>query len=771
MSASRKTGPSRRSGRLASLVARSDATPQLTTLVGPGTPSPSKQQARRREGSDYDPDGSPQPSAHVIKYIYGKPPLNENEKKAVEQAMEACGATNRCIITNEEVHNFCHLVERKTSEAQLEFLRRRWGCMKPFDINGPENIVQESPDKHYMLDNKQLVIIPTGDLVAKISEFYTVFYTDSESGEQPEPFENLFPMPDGGWTYKVLPLDIDPHRHIFRQQLQMEKKNEISVYTSTGLYDDFAYPYSDLSFRTHANPLCALWHAGAEIKGLPRARIDEISDQLDEEGAEELVTSMNTIQRLYDLWVLPESTKPAADGTKSLSNTTADDSPESPRDNSVAAATQDTTTEDPFLGVLAGLGGDPFKSKPATEKDADPGTAIPSSGVELPGEPVDVGTVTRNVGKTGNAHDVPNVLRGDAPQSGSAAQDVAKVLQGDVFQSGLIPQDVVNARDDPHAVPDADSLARDFLLMSSSDDSTIHDTSSAPARHFMISGGTNDGGPVPQQDVLNANDTLHAVPNTDSLTQASSVMMFHFGDLAIGDTLSAPARDITKRKRLSTPPSTSNRPPIADDSPTTHVAQSRKLTVNGVTQSTASARRPITLRLPSQSESGTSSTTQPTQGVDPPAQQASKVPGYPYVNPMFEASVAKKLEGKKGKSRSTQHDLPRKQQQPHIQGNAQVVGFKISREQMEKGITGGKPRIPTSEPAHRASSSRGLPKRFVASTDNNPRPSGSGNLASTPRLAGGSGGGTNSVSSSKLKGKETGAGESKKEPAPKQQWR
>jgi hypothetical protein len=119
MSASRKTGPSRKSGRLASLVTRSDATPQLTTLVGPGTPSPSKQQVRRHEGSDYDPDGSPQSSAHVIKYIYGKPTLNENEKEAVEQAMEACGATNRCIITNEEVHNFCHLVERKTSEEQV----------------------------------------------------------------------------------------------------------------------------------------------------------------------------------------------------------------------------------------------------------------------------------------------------------------------------------------------------------------------------------------------------------------------------------------------------------------------------------------------------------------------------------------------------------------------------------------------------------------------------------------------------------------------------
>ncbi|KAJ7892738.1 hypothetical protein B0H14DRAFT_2685431 [Mycena olivaceomarginata] len=620
MSASRKTGPSRKSGRLASLVARSDATPQLTTLVGPGTPR-----------SDYDPDGSPQSSAHVIKYIYGKPTLNENEKEG------ACGATNRCIITNEEVHNFCHLVGTKNiRRSGLEFLRIRWG---------------------------------------------------------------FFRCPDGGWTYKVLPLDIDPPiGSIFRQQLQIEKKGKHEPTTSTGLYDDFAYPYSDLTSVLTRTPSAPCGMRGRDQEAPPGSGRRDNRPNLTRKEQRSWLLQSNAIQLLYELWVLPESTKPTADGTKSLHLGTI----------RWQAATQDTTTEDPFLGVLAGLGGDPFKSKPATEKDADPGTAI---------------SIVWS-----NAHDVRNVLRGDAPQSGSA-----------------------------------DSLARDFSFMFSFDNSTI-------TRHFER---TNGGGPIPQQDVLNANDTSHAVPNTDSLTQASSVMS-QFGDLAIEDTSSAPARHVGKRKRLSTP--VGDRQPVADGSPTTHVSQSLKLTVDGVTQSTASARGPISsLRLPSESESGTISTAQPPQGVDPPAQQASKVPGYPYVNPMFEASVAKsvakKLEAKKARSRSTQHDLRRKQQQPPTQRSAQVEGFKISREQMEKAFTGGKPRIPTSEPAPRASSSRDLPKRFVGSTDNNPRPSGSGNPASTPRLAGGSGGGTNSVSSSKLKGKETGAGESKKEPAPKQQWR
>jgi hypothetical protein len=43
---------------------------------------------------------------------------------------------------------------------------------------------------------------------------------------QYQPVIQLFPMPDGGWTFKALPLDINPHRHIFRQKLQIEKKGE-----------------------------------------------------------------------------------------------------------------------------------------------------------------------------------------------------------------------------------------------------------------------------------------------------------------------------------------------------------------------------------------------------------------------------------------------------------------------------------------------------------------------------------------------------------------
>jgi hypothetical protein len=54
----------------------------------------------------------------------------------------------------------------------------------------------ESPDKHYMLDNKQLVIIPARDLVAKISQVYTAFDANSKSGQKLEPFEKVgLPQP------------------------------------------------------------------------------------------------------------------------------------------------------------------------------------------------------------------------------------------------------------------------------------------------------------------------------------------------------------------------------------------------------------------------------------------------------------------------------------------------------------------------------------------------------------------------------------------------
>ncbi|KAJ7829424.1 hypothetical protein B0H14DRAFT_1209435 [Mycena olivaceomarginata] len=396
----------------------------------------------------------------------------------------------------------------------------------------------ESPDKHYMLDNKQLVIIPAGDLVAKISHVYTSLYAKLKPGQTLEPFEKLFPMPAEGWSYEVLPLTIDPHRHIFRQQLQLEsKKNdgkneETRVYTSTGLYDDFAYPYNGLRFRTHANPLCALWHAGVEINRILPARLDEIYSQLRDNGALEMAVSIKYVQDLYRLWVLPGSKQQTADesATQALSDTNRDtDPPESPQDNRVAAATGDKATEDPLVGALlqvAGLGGDPFKSKPAME-NANPDAEVPS----LQGEPVTVS------------------------------------------QSGPVAQDVVNAGGS-QGIPNTNSLTRDFSSMLTSDDSTIRDTSSAPARHFAIPEGTSGGGAAPQRDVLNA-----GVPSTGSLTQASSLMMSRFGDMEIRDSSSA----ATKRKRMSTPPSTSDGPPVADDSPTKRAMQRLKLMVNGET--------------------------------------------------------------------------------------------------------------------------------------------------------------------------------------------
>ncbi|KAJ7240303.1 hypothetical protein B0H12DRAFT_55309 [Mycena haematopus] len=110
-------------------------------------------------------------------------------------------------------------------------------------------------------------------------------------------------MPSEGWTYGVLPVDIDPKKHIHRHKTKKNARNE---HESTGEYDKFAYPYFDLSFHTHANPLCALWHAGVELKRLSRTRVMEILDKLmlmGEEG-EELANSIGDILRLHKAWIL-----------------------------------------------------------------------------------------------------------------------------------------------------------------------------------------------------------------------------------------------------------------------------------------------------------------------------------------------------------------------------------------------------------------------------------------------------------------------------------
>ncbi|KAJ6485696.1 hypothetical protein C8R45DRAFT_1098470 [Mycena sanguinolenta] len=240
-------------------------------------------------------------------------PLNDGQKKEVQCAMRDIGqADNRCIITNElGAINFCHLAALSTSHAQVEFLRERWGW-EDFHVNVPENIVIEEATGHYMLDHSLLVPLPEGALVTKIFEVYSNLYDEQTSDYQkPEPFNELFAdflPPNGhGWTYEVLPLEIDCHRRIFRHQIEWGTKENTNVETwnSTGRYQEFAYPYSDLRFRSHAHPLCVIWHAGIELNKLSIDQRTTITKRLKAQGASQLADSIATILALYALWTVP----------------------------------------------------------------------------------------------------------------------------------------------------------------------------------------------------------------------------------------------------------------------------------------------------------------------------------------------------------------------------------------------------------------------------------------------------------------------------------
>ncbi|KAF7371020.1 hypothetical protein MSAN_00736200 [Mycena sanguinolenta] len=296
---------SRRSSRKSTALRPDDGTSRVTAHAGSPTPSPDKAAAERREGPSYDPNEDTPPSNRVMSYS-PSPPLNDKQKNEVQRRMRDIGqADDRCIITNElGAINFCHLAALSTPHDQVKFLRNRWGW-EDFHVNVPENVVMEESTKHYMLDHAQLVLIPEPKEIARILEVYRDLYTTQQI-QQPKPFHNLFaPPPKGhGWTYGVLPLEIDPHRRIFRHQTKQGiNENGVETCESTGNYKDFTYPYRELHFESHAHPLCALWHAGVEISKLSRHQIDAISDELIRNGAHELVQSITHILTLYEFWI------------------------------------------------------------------------------------------------------------------------------------------------------------------------------------------------------------------------------------------------------------------------------------------------------------------------------------------------------------------------------------------------------------------------------------------------------------------------------------
>ncbi|KAJ6588843.1 hypothetical protein B0H19DRAFT_221385 [Mycena capillaripes] len=196
---------------------------------------------------------------------------------------------------------------------QLKRLTLYWGWDGLFDANGPINIIKEGPTEHYMMDNKQLVPIPERKIIARIRQKYVALYaTDS----MPESFDDLFGgIPDAGWTYVLLPLDIDPYKRISRHQT---RRNSDGTCESTGKYQDHRYPYPNLSFQTHAHPLCAIWHAGVELDKIPGDRLREIIQKLKDTGATDLADSIDDIIDLYDHWSLPNSRQPIAEGAPTV---------------------------------------------------------------------------------------------------------------------------------------------------------------------------------------------------------------------------------------------------------------------------------------------------------------------------------------------------------------------------------------------------------------------------------------------------------------------
>ncbi|KAK7005773.1 hypothetical protein R3P38DRAFT_3282926 [Favolaschia claudopus] len=290
--------------------------PESAVSVSEFNSSPDPVKTSRQEGPDYDPNDSENPTANCM-YASDGASMSVVQKQAVEKEMANCDqAMDRCIVTGEKVHHFCHMVEQRTSDSQVECLAGHWRWKGNFHRHMPLNVIKEDPTVHYMTDNHQATPIPEPRVIAQIKSFY--FGEDSPNKllaleEYPEGIFQAIKRPTKGWPCRMLPLDIDLHRRISRHVAKKDPQLK-GVFNSTGNYQNHSYPYTNLNFSTHAHPVTLIWHAGSQIANLEDGRLEEIMQVFQERGARELITAVRDIVVLYELWELKLPTVDEAAG-------------------------------------------------------------------------------------------------------------------------------------------------------------------------------------------------------------------------------------------------------------------------------------------------------------------------------------------------------------------------------------------------------------------------------------------------------------------------
>ncbi|KAJ7601212.1 hypothetical protein C8J56DRAFT_880727 [Mycena floridula] len=92
---------------------------------------------------------------------------------------------------------------------------------------------------------------------------------------------------------------MDPEKHIFRQILT---QNQDGSYSTTGQYEEHLWPYQTLVMQSHANPLCAIWHAAEQIAKFDVEKLEEVTARL----PQHLQDSIDDIMTLGRIWTVPK---------------------------------------------------------------------------------------------------------------------------------------------------------------------------------------------------------------------------------------------------------------------------------------------------------------------------------------------------------------------------------------------------------------------------------------------------------------------------------
>ncbi|KAK7447681.1 hypothetical protein VKT23_013937 [Stygiomarasmius scandens] len=234
------------------------------------TPSPPNQAAWSER--EYRPSPETALTNDAVHVALTPPPKYKHaiklDKNTLERLESVIPMIGRCIIICEEGRSpgndiqHAHVIPRfwRKLESLMDVIAHMLGIWE-FHLNTRGNIILMQSGLHSRFDHGQFILLPSDDIV--LNHVLQCMDQNREATTT----ENLLKQVDLIQLYKfketdftLVPIRMQEDRSIFRQNVVLQDSSS-NMFSPSGGYTEFEYPFTNLTISSHLNPALAVIHA------------------------------------------------------------------------------------------------------------------------------------------------------------------------------------------------------------------------------------------------------------------------------------------------------------------------------------------------------------------------------------------------------------------------------------------------------------------------------------------------------------------------------